>query len=67
MRFDRRVVRSLSVEITFVGICSSRGSHAEGLIRLPDGTLRAFSGWLDLLGALEHATAEAPTTERNLQ
>jgi hypothetical protein len=48
-----------SVEITFLG--SQRESSAgdplapEGVVHLPDATLRPFSGWIDLVGALEHA------------
>ena len=48
-----------SVEITF--LASRREGPAgdplapEGVVRLPDATLRPFSGWLDLVGALEHA------------
>ena len=45
--------RSLSVEVTFVGIGSGTEPIAEGVVRLPDGTRHAFCGWIDLLGALE--------------
>jgi predicted dienelactone hydrolase len=53
-----------SVEITF--LASRRESLAgdplapEGVVHLPDATLRPFSGWIDLVGALEHAHDTAP-------
>jgi hypothetical protein len=52
-----------SVEIRF--LASQRESPAgdprapEGVVRLPDATLRPFSGWIDLVGALEHAQDSA--------
>ena len=48
--------RSATIEITFVSADSSTSGEpvaAEGVIRLPDDTLRPFSGWIDLLAALE--------------
>ena len=63
--FDRRVVRSLTVEVTFVGRGSSRAADpgAEGVVRMPDGTLQPFCGWIDLLAALERVTLETKTQE----
>jgi hypothetical protein len=62
--FDRGVVRSLTVEVTFVGSGSARTAEpaAEGVVRLPDGTLKPFCGWIDLLAVLERATTQR---ERN--
>jgi hypothetical protein len=53
------VHRSISVEVTFVGIGSSIEPAVEGVVRMPDGTRHAFCGWIDLLGVLERAAAGA--------
>ena len=52
--------RSVTVEITFVGppavgLTAAEAVLAEGVVRLPDDTLRAFSGWMELLAVLEQA------------
>jgi hypothetical protein len=62
--FDHGVVRSLTVEVTFVGSGSARTAEpaAEGVVRLPDDTLKPFCGWIDLLAVLERATTKR---ERN--
>ncbi len=54
------VSRSVTIEITFVGppaagLADSEAVLAEGVVRLPDDTLRAFSGWMELLAVLEQA------------
>ena len=53
------VGRSVTVEITFVGpavgLTAAEAVLAEGVVRLPDDTLRAFSGWMELLAVLEQA------------
>ena len=66
IRFDWGVVRSLTVEVTFVGINSAPTAepNAEGLVRMPDGTLRPFSGWIDLLAALERVTTGTALKEQ---
>ena len=58
--FDRGVVHSLTVEVTFVGIGSNRAGDAstEGVIRMPDGKLHPFCGWIDLLAALERVATD---------
>ena len=52
------MVRSLTGEVTFVGIGSVRRADpsAEGVVRVHDASLRPFGGWIDLLAALERVT-----------
>jgi hypothetical protein len=49
--------RAITVEVTFVGPrARDQGATTvtpDGVLRLPDDTLRPFSGWMDLLAALE--------------
>ena len=61
--FDRGVVHSLTVEVTFVGLGSTRAGDAntEGVIRMPDGTLHPFCKWIDLLAALERVATPTET------
>jgi hypothetical protein len=51
---------AVTVEVTFVASSGLRHPVelplAEGVVRLPDGTLQPFSGWIDLLAALEAVT-----------
>jgi hypothetical protein len=63
--FDRGVVRSPTVDVTFVGIGSTPTAEpsAEGLVRMPDGTLQPLSGWIDILAALERITTGNPVKE----
>lgn len=52
--------RAVTVEVTFVSAshaCFAEQMPTEGLVRLADGSLRPFSGWIDLLGVLEHVAA----------
>lgn len=54
--------RALTVEVTFIGVGSTTEPAAEGVVRMPDGALQAFCGWIDLLGVLERvATGAAPS------
>jgi len=56
---------AVTAEVMFVGPRRTRpGAEtacAEGVVRLPDGAMRAFSGWIDLLAALEAVVAVLPT------
>lgn len=47
---------AVTIEITFVAtrpVPEDDRVPAEGVIRMPDDTLRSFSGWIDLLATLE--------------
>jgi hypothetical protein len=49
-----------TIEITFVAVRevgSTDSVPAEGVVRMPDDTLRPFCGWIDLLATLEHVAA----------
>ena len=55
---------AITVTITFVSPpdaapAASESVPAEGVVRLPDDTLRAFSGWMALLAVLEKAAVLA--------
>jgi hypothetical protein len=48
--------QAVTIEITFVATRPGPDHDrvpAEGVIRMPDDALRPFSGWIDLLAALE--------------
>ena len=50
------MARAVTIEITFVAPRPTPEDdrvRAEGVIRMPDDALRSFSGWIDLLAALE--------------
>ena len=51
--------RSVTIEITFVGIGSVADPGAQGVVHLPDGTLHTFCGWIDLLAALEGVASDS--------
>lgn len=53
--------RSITVEVTFIGIgaTAAAAARAEGVLRHADGTLHPFSGWMELLAALEQITGPA--------
>jgi hypothetical protein len=55
----------LTVEVTFVGLGAVRevDPSAEGVVRMPDGSLRPFCGWIDLLAALERVTSSTSLEE----
>ena len=52
--------RPITVEVTFLDTARSAASGAEGVVRHADGTLHPFSGWLELLAALEQITGPRP-------
>jgi hypothetical protein len=45
--------RPITIEVTFLDATGTGPSGAEGIVRGADGTLHPFSGWLQLLAALE--------------
>jgi hypothetical protein len=54
--------RTITVEVTFHGPTggpSPESVAAEGVVRRRDGSERPFSGWIDLLAALEDVAAHA--------
>jgi len=66
IRERRDVSKAVTVEVTFLsprgspgGAPSGDGPHAEGVVRAPDGVLRSFSGWLELLSILEGVVVDA--------
>ncbi|HEY1278583.1 MAG TPA: hypothetical protein VGF22_02840 [Acidimicrobiales bacterium] len=51
---------AVTIEVTFV---ASAAASPEGVVRMSDESLRPFSGWIDLLAALEVvAAAVQPAT-----
>jgi hypothetical protein len=58
--------RPVTIEVTFLDTTAAGSSGAEGIVRGADGTLHPFSGWLQLLAALELiAGRAAPATGRS--
>jgi hypothetical protein len=57
--------RPITIEVTFLDTAAGP-SGAEGIARGADGTLHPFSGWLQLLAALESiAGPAAPAAGRS--
>ena len=54
--------RPITIEVTFLDTARVGPSGAEGVVRGADGTLHPFSGWLQLLAALELIAGLAATT-----
>jgi hypothetical protein len=52
---------AVTIEVTFI---ASTAASAEGVVRLPDESLRPFSGWIDLLATLEEAAATVPPASK---
>jgi hypothetical protein len=56
---------AITVEVTFVGTRAREPGTTvapDGVLRLPDDTLRPFSGWMDLFAALEPVATAVHTT-----
>jgi hypothetical protein len=52
---------AVTIEVTFV---ASTTASPEGVVRMSDESLRPFSGWIDLLAALEEAAARVQPATR---
>jgi hypothetical protein len=52
---------AVTIEVTFV---ARTAASPEGVVRMADERLRPFSGWIDLLAALEEAAAAAQPATR---